>query len=466
MFLKARAGRRYVRLREILPPSSTGHRLAGAICLAIGAAGVAAAQTSADGALDMADAVRAAVATHPRVRGASEQAQQADADVDVARAGYLPQITGGIENEINTYRNSSYDSRNVYTARLRGSLMLYDFGKVAGVVDQARSGVRATEAQVELATDDIAMNTALAWVDAHLQQALVQIAREQLDAVMSITALVTERAGKGATTRADVVQANARVEAVRSQFLGAEAEALRASLALMHLTGRTAPVAITGDIPRELMDDACRGGAQDDTPAVRLASAQRDGARAELDIAKADRLPTVSLDGSIGYALTDGSRLYGDYRTTGQVGIHISMPLYQGGSTLARQRGAVHQLRFYEDAVQQARLEMLQGFADAKAQADGWARRAPVLQTRVDSINATRKLYRQQYLQLGTRSLLDLLNAEQEYHSARVDQMQGLHQQYRLAVQCLYFSDRLRDAFELDQPHPSAAAALPYGPQP
>src|SRR5690606_12992489 len=190
---------------EILPPSSTGHRLAGAICLAIGAAGVAAAQTSADGALDMADAVRAAVATHPRVRGASEQAQQADADVDVARAGYLPQITGGIENEINTYRNSSYDSRNVYTARLRGSLMLYDFGKVAGVVDQARSGVRATEAQVELATDDIAMNTALAWVDAHLQQVLVQIAREQLDAVMSITALVTERAGKGATTRADVV---------------------------------------------------------------------------------------------------------------------------------------------------------------------------------------------------------------------------------------------------------------------
>lgn len=466
MFLKAYAGRRYVRRPRILPLASTRHLLAGIACLAIGVTGGTAAQTSASGALDMAGAVRAAVATHPRVRSAGEQVQQAGAGVDAARAGYLPQISGGIENEINTYRTSNYDSRNVYTARLRGSLMLYDFGKVAGVVDQARSGVRASEAQVELATDDIAMNTAQAWVDAHLQQALVQIAREQLDAVSSITALVTERAEKGATTQADVVQANARVEAVRSQLLGAEAEALRARLALMHLTGETAPVMITGDIPQDLMNGACQAGNQDDTPAVRLASAQRDGARAELDRAKADKLPTVSLDGSVGYALTDDSRLYGEYRTTGQVGINISMPLYQGGSTLARERGAVHQLRFYEDAVQQARLEMLQGFADAKAQADGWAQRMPVLQARLDSINATRKLYREQYLKLGTRSLIDLLNAEQEYHSARVDQVQGLHQRYRLAIQCLYFSDGLRDAFELDQSHPDGTATLPYGPQP
>jgi adhesin transport system outer membrane protein len=181
-----------------------------------------------------------------------------------------------------------------------------------------------------------------------------------------------------------------------------------------------------------------------------MAEARRDEARADLDIARAERLPTVTLDGSLGQALTDGSRLYGEYRTTGQVGLNLTMPLYQGGATAARARGAVHQLRAYEDAVAQARLEALQGFADAKAQADGWAQRAPVLQTRVASIDETRALYRQQYLQLGTRSLIDLLNSEQEYHGARVDQAQGAHAQYRLAVQCLYYSDGLRDAFGLD----------------
>ena len=69
------------------------------------------------------------------------------------------------------------------------------------------------------------------------------------------------------------------------------------------------------------------------------AKAQLDDARAQLAIAKADRLPTVSLDANVGQALTDGSRLFGEYRTTGQVGVNVSMPIYQGGAAGARQRG-------------------------------------------------------------------------------------------------------------------------------
>lgn len=437
-------------------------RIAALVWLATGA-GIANAQTADDPPLDMAEAVQAAVRTHPSVRGAGEQVRQAGESVAAARAGYKPQITGGIENQNSGYRNSSYDSRHVYTAKLTGSQMVYDFGKVAGAVDQARSGVRASEAQAQMAIDEVALNSAQAWVDAHLQQSLVRIAREQLSAIMSIAALVAERAAKGATTRSDVEQADSRVEVMRSQMLGAEAEARRASLTLMHLTGRTAPVAITGDIPAVLLGEACRANGDAETPAVRQAEARRDAARAGLGVAKAQRLPTVTLDGSVGYALTDGSRLYGQYRTTGQVGLNLSMPLYQGGATRARERGALYELRAYEDAVEQARLEMSQGFADAKAQEEGWAERAPVLERRMESIDATRGLYRQQYLQLGTRSLLDLLNAEQEYYSARVEQAQGIHSQYRLAVQCLYYSDRMRSSFGLDDAAPRVGAITMAG---
>lgn len=428
-----------------------------------GLSGGARAQSPDDGPLDMAGAVQAAVRTHPSVRGAGQQVRQAEESVEAARAGYKPQITGGIENQYSGYRNSSYDSRRVYTAKVTGSQMLYDFGKVAGAVDQARSDVRAGEAQAQMAVDAVSLNTAQAWVDAHLQQSLVGIAREELAAIRSIAALVAERAAKGATTRSDVEQARSRVEVMRSQMLGAEAEALRASLTLMNLTGRAAPVAIVGDIPDVLRDGACRASATAETAAVRQAAARRDAARAGLDVAKAQRLPTVTLDGSVGYALTDGSRLYGQYRTTGQVGLNLSMPLYQGGATRARERGALYALRAYEDAVEQARLEMRQGFAEAKAQADGWAERAPVLQRRLQSIDATRGLYRQQYLLLGTRSLLDLLNSEQEYYSARVEQAQGTHSQYRLAVQCLYYSDRLRGTFGLADAAPRADAPMTAG---
>ncbi|MFT4241074.1 MAG: TolC family outer membrane protein [Acidovorax sp.] len=430
--------------------------LAGLAAAALGAAASAAAEP-----LDLPGAVRAAVQSHPGVRGARQSLLSASEGVEAAKAGYKPQVKGGIENQNNLHQASGYGSRHVFTAKLTVSQMLYDFGKVDGAVRKAESVAQAGAAQVQVATDDIALSTAQAWVDAHLQQAQVQIAQEQLDGVKAIAKLVGERADKGATTRSDVEQARSRVQAAQSQWLGTKAEAQRAALALMHLTGRTAPVEIAGPVPAVLVDasgaGACQGGADLDSPAVRLADARRAQAQADLDVASAQRKPTISLDGSVGQALTKGSRLYGE-RTSAQIGFSADMPLYEGGGLEARERAAAYQLQAYEDAAAQARLEMRQGFADAQAQVEGWASRAPALASRVASIRETRDLYRQQYLQMGTRSLLDLLNAEQEFHSARADQAQGEHTQYRVAVQCLYYSDRLRSAFGLDDAAGGATA--------
>lgn len=143
--------------------------------------------------MEMGQAVLAAIQVHPSIRGARAQERQAAEAVEVAKAGYRPQISGGLESQINSYRNSSYDSRSVYTATLNASQMLFDFGKVAGAKKQAEAGVRASEAQVELALDEIIARTAQAWVDARTQQRLVEIAGEQLDAVADITGLVRER---------------------------------------------------------------------------------------------------------------------------------------------------------------------------------------------------------------------------------------------------------------------------------
>ena len=336
---------------ELVKPKTKVGVLAsmGALAIGLAASGPVAAQvTQSAETMSMEQAVLAAVQVHPSIRGARAQELQAAEAVDVAKAGYRPQISGGVESQINSYRNLSYDSRSVYTANLSASQMLFDFGKVAGAKRQAEAGVRASEAQVELAMDDIIARTAQAWVDARTQQRLVEIAREQLDAVADITGLVRERVVKGATSRSDLEQANSRLDSLRSQLLAAEAEAQRASLTLMHLTGRVVPITPIGDIPPVLTDGGCDVMADTDTPAIRVAKAQLDDARAQLAIAKADRLPTVSLDANVGQALTDGSRLFGEYRTTGQVGVNVSMPIYQGGAAGARQRGALYQMRAFD----------------------------------------------------------------------------------------------------------------------
>jgi len=87
-----------------------------------------------------------------------------------------------------------------------------------------------------------------------------------------------------------------------------------------------------------------------------------------------------------------------------------------------------------------------------------------VQDAREESMRVTRTLYRDQYLQLGTRSLLDLLNAEQEYHAARRDLIDSEHEIYRSGLDCVYYSGRINNTFGLE---PVVARALgePEGPE-
>lgn len=63
------------------------------------------------------------------------------------------------------------------------------------------------------------------------------------------------------------------------------------------------------------------------------------------------------------------------------------------------------------------------------------------------TIDETRVLYRQQYLELGTRPLLDLLNAEQEAYASRIEQQTTLNNLRRLQINCLYSAGHLSRSF-------------------
>lgn len=442
--------------------------IAGLFCLSGLCAGPALAQQadaaappSPGAALGLGEAVRAAVDWHPRVRASTGQLAQAGEGIDAARAGYYPQVRGGIGSQLSNREISPYDSRRVHTASISVSQMLYDFGKVAGAVSQAEAGVATAQAQAFQSVDEVARETALAWIELNRQQQLDRIAGEQVKGVQALADLVNERERKGASSRSDVAQARSRVDAARAQALSTQAQVARWRLQLMQLTGARAAVAITGEPPVPLAQ-ACEAGVSAQAlqpPAVQVAQAQRDLARASLQVADAHLMPTLSLDGSVGRGLDARSRLPGENGVATSVSLNFSAPLYEGGGNQARKRAAAHAVAAAEAAVAQAQLVAQQGLQDALAQSQGQKARLPVLASRVESIRATRDLYRQQYLQLGTRSLLDLLNSEQEYHAARFEEAESAQELYRLGVECLYQTDRLRSTFGIDAAPATAVGA-------
>jgi outer membrane protein, adhesin transport system len=130
-------------------------------------------------------------------------------------------------------------------------------------------------------------------------------------------------------------------------------------------------------------------------------------------------------------------------------GLSVSSPLYRGGANQARIRGAGAALGAADAAEARVRLETGRLLAEARRQVASYENVAAILDARESKMRETGKLYRLQYLQMGTRTLVDLLNAEQELHQARFDLVNTLHDLRRLEVDCLFYAGREREAVGL-----------------
>ncbi|MGC1331272.1 TolC family protein, partial [Pseudomonas sp.] len=256
----------------------------------------------------------------------------------------------------------------------------------------------------------------------------------------------------GASTRSDVVQAQSRADGGMATLQDYKAQYSRWQTTLANLLGRrSVPQVNDGFSPG--LNQSCQAADNGDAlPAVLAAVAQRTQAQAELANAKAQAYPTLSLEPSLNqYLDNDYNKDNPDINRT-QVGIFLNLevPIYQGGATSARSRAAGHALSAADSAEDAARLQARQGLTEAQAQTASLNRRLSALQTRESSISQARELYGKQYLELGTRPLLDLLNAEQEIYQSRFDLENTVADMRRLQIDCLYNSGGLRRAFGIE----------------
>ena len=130
--------------------------------------------------------------------------------------------------------------------------------------------------------------------------------------------------------------------------------------------------------------------------------------------------------------------------------MNFNVDLYQGGATTARKRGAEYALRAADAAKDEALLDISRGLQEATTQAAIYNQRLTILQSRISSIIDTQNIYKQQYISLGTRTLLDLLNTEQEIHQARMERVNAIQDLQRLNIDCLYNTANLRNAFSIN----------------
>lgn len=401
--------------------------------------------------LDMSQAVRRAVEWHPMVTGAVERLNQQGEEVSVAKSAYYPQVKSGIQT---SYRDSDGRSEEVLT--VTGSQLLYDFGKVSSNVEASTFGVEKYQADSLRVVDQLARETALAVVEVQRYQDLVKLAGEQVASVTELLELSKKRSAMGASTHADEMQAQSRREAALVSELQMIAQLDMWKRTLQNLVGSTTPPDVLPGAPADF-DQACFVdiNSLSNVPEVMVAEAQRSEAVANIKASKAEFFPTVSVDAGMEHYLKERDRDFqsGNRRDRNDytVGLSFSVDLYQGGATTARKRSAEYALRAADAAKDEALLKISRGLQEATTQAVTYEQRLLILGNQIRSIIETQGIYRQQYISLGTRSLLDLLNTEQEIHLARMEKNNTQQDLKRLQLDCLYNTANLRRAFALNE---------------
>ncbi|MEJ0040396.1 MAG: TolC family outer membrane protein [Gammaproteobacteria bacterium] len=409
--------------------------------------------------LELAQAVHLAVDRHPSIADAIATLAQQSGSIDVARAGYYPVVHVGVGKGDNNGFGIS-DNGSVATASM--SQMLYDFGKVSGSVDQAEALVRRQQALVLKQIDTIAQQTANAVVMVHRYQALLGIAREQVVSVEKVLETAQLRARAGVSARADAIQAETRVDSARANLLQVQALHMQWRERLRTLIGGAVP-AFVAPLPDQLANELNVNAPPDPRllPDVLAAEAERRTAAAQLEAARAQRLPTISLDASVNKAI-DGINpntleRYGTYHS---VMLNFSTTLYQGGALNAQVRSAVAAERAARIRIETARLDASDQARNFREQVLGAQARLGVLAERKRSIQETRDLYFEQYT-LGTRSILDLLNAEQEIYQAAADEEAVNHDLWESRVGYIGAVGQGRELYRLNNTTVQGMRVLP-----
>lgn len=295
---------------------------------------------------------------------------------------------------------------------------IYQGGRITALKRQAKAGIMAARAGLETAENNIFLSAANAYVDILRDEEAARIRRNNVRVLNRQLTAANDRFDVGEGTRTDIAQSESRLAAAEAGLAQADAE-LEVSRALF--------VRIVGRLPNQLapapdfalpqtLDEATRL-ARENNPQLLTAYYDERAGSAAIDVAKAAGRPTISLQGTFA-----GSRdtILGISETDqATIAAQLSIPIFSGGLNASRVRQAKNAKTRLAFATRDTERAVDQTITQVWARMDA-ARR--IVETSQRQVAAAEVAFEGVTLeqQVGTRTQLDVLDAEQETLNARL----------------------------------------------
>jgi len=344
---------------------------------------------------------------------------------DAGRGAYKTNLYAAQSNQF-TGQYPYWQIRNPRDYGLTVTQPLFNGGRTIAATGQAEAAVLASRGQLATTEQSVLLGAATAFLNVVRDESVVslninneQVLRRQLEATQ-------ERFRVGEITRTDVSQAEARLAQAIADRIGAEGTLQVSRASFIDVVGRPPespqPPALAAAVPASF--DVVKGIALDQNPNVVTADWTAKAAQEAIDVAFSDLLPTLSLNGTFSRSLDQAQT--GSEGISQQAMLTLSVPLYESGLSYSRVRAQKHTWGQRRLEADQARRDALQAanqswetLAAARARVKAFAAQITANELALAGVEEEAKV--------GSRTVLDTLNAQQELFNSRVNLVVARH---------------------------------------
>jgi len=411
--------------------------LATASLLAALAAGTASADT-------LREALVSTYQANPTLNAQRETLKATDASVAVARSAGRPQATSTVGLSRDLTRNGRFDTGLSTGPFLTGSVDVsypfYQGGTVKNDIKAAKTRVEAGRATLRAVEGDVFTEAVAAYMDVIRDRATVELNQNNVKVLQTNLEATQDRFEIGDLTRTDVAQSEARLAQAQSRLEVAQARQVASEENYRRVIGK-APGALQPPPPLPPLpasaDEAVRIALVNNPDLIAI-TYQVVAAGYDVRAERGTRLPTVSVLASGDYAKTMSGDTGGLDRTgtATSIGVQSRIPLYQGGLPAARIRQA--QALEGQTSEQRVGTERL-AVANAVSSLETYKAALDVITSSQTAVKANELALEGVRAEnsVGTRTILDVLNAEQELLNTQVELVTARREAYVAGFQLL-----------------------------
>jgi len=382
-------------------------------------------------AQSLVDALTSAYQNNPTLLARRASLRATDEEVPQALANWRPDVSMSIDTgfadvtNTNSVGTGREQWRQQQSAGIDISQPLFRGGRTLSATSEAENTIRAERARL-LATEQTVLLSAIsAYMDVFREEAVLklnlnneQVLKRQLEATR-------DRFEVGEITRTDVHQAEARLARTTADRIQSEGDLEIARAEYRNVVGDAAPANLqVPDLPSNLpttKEDALKLAATKN-PAVISAEFDRRSSIDAADGVLGELLPEIEL--TAGYTKAfEGSAEQGRVDTA-DIGIGITIPIYQQGAVYSRLREARQTAARQAFVIDEQRREAVasgsrswEGLITAQARVASFATQIEANVVALEGV--------EREASVGSRTVLDVLDAEQELLDSRVSHVRA-----------------------------------------